>query len=135
MRVLGVLLLTAGMAFAEGEAAGDFDYYVMALSWSPTWCAIEGDRRGSPQCDDDADNGWVLHGLWPQYEAGWPSYCPTNARNPSRADTRDEADLFGLFAGNIITRKQEFFGLAGTDKVLDQSKSTAGYRRSDLCFR
>ena len=95
MRVLGVLLLTAGMAFAEGEAAGDFDYYVMALSWSPTWCALEGDRRGSPQCDDDADNGWVLHGLWPQYEAGWPSYCPTNARNPSRADTRDEADLFG----------------------------------------
>lgn len=95
MRVLSALLLSAGMAMADGEKAGDFDYYVMALSWSPTWCALEGDRRGSPQCDAEADFGWVLHGLWPQYEDGWPSYCPTNARNPSRADTRDEADLFG----------------------------------------
>lgn len=95
MRVLSALLLSAGMAMADGEKAGDFDYYVMALSWSPTWCALEGDRRGSPQCDAEADFGWVLHGLWPQYENGWPSYCPTNARNPSRADTRDEADLFG----------------------------------------
>ena len=95
MRVLSALLLSAGMAIADGEKAGDFDYYVMALSWSPTWCALEGDRRGSPQCDAEADFGWVLHGLWPQYEDGWPSYCPTNARNPSRADTRDEADLFG----------------------------------------
>jgi len=95
MRALSVLLLSTGVAMAEGEQAGDFDYYVMALSWSPTWCALEGDRRGSPQCDPDADNGWILHGLWPQYEEGWPSYCPTSARNPTRTDTRQEADLFG----------------------------------------
>ncbi len=95
MRVLGVLLLTAGMASAESETAGEFDYYVMALSWSPTWCALEGDRRGSPQCDADKDNGWILHGLWPQYEKGWPSYCPTSSRNPTRSDTGEQADLFG----------------------------------------
>ncbi len=95
MRALVMLLLGAGAAMAEGETAGEFDYYVMSLSWSPTWCALEGDRRNSPQCEDEADNGWVLHGLWPQYETGWPSFCTTTARNPSRADTRDEADLFG----------------------------------------
>ena len=95
MRVVLALLFSAGLAQADGETAGDFDYYVMSLSWSPTWCALEGDRRGSPQCDDDADFGWVLHGLWPQYEDGWPSYCPTDMRNPSRADTRAESDLFG----------------------------------------
>ncbi|MEM6385903.1 MAG: ribonuclease T2 [Pseudomonadota bacterium] len=95
MRVLGLLLITTGAALAEGEQAGDFDYYVMALSWSPTWCALEGDARNSPQCEPDTDFGWVLHGLWPQYENGWPSYCPTAARNPSRSDTRSEADLFG----------------------------------------
>lgn len=95
MRVLLALLMSAGLARAEGEAAGDFDYYVMALSWSPTWCALEGDRRGSPQCEADADNGWILHGLWPQYEDGWPSFCRTEARNPSRSDTAAEADLFG----------------------------------------
>lgn len=95
MRFLAVLLLSAGLAHAEGETAGDFDYYVLSLSWSPSWCAIEGDRRGSPQCDDDRDFGWVLHGLWPQYEDGWPSYCATSERNPSRAETAALADVMG----------------------------------------
>ena len=90
-----VLLAMTGLALAEGERAGEFDYYVLSLSWSPTWCAIEGDRRGSPQCDADKDFGWVLHGLWPQYERGWPSYCPTGERNPSRADTAAMADVMG----------------------------------------
>ena len=95
MRWLLVLLASAGLAHAEGERAGEFDYYVLSLSWSPTWCAIEGDRRGSPQCDGDKDFGWVLHGLWPQYERGWPSYCPSGERNPSRADTAEMADIMG----------------------------------------
>ena len=95
MRWLLVLLFSVGIARAEGEPAGDFDYYVLSLSWSPTWCALEGDRRGSPQCDADKDFGWVLHGLWPQYERGWPSYCRTDARNPSRADTAAMAEIMG----------------------------------------
>jgi len=95
MRAFLVWLMSAGFAFADGERAGDFDYYVLALSWSPTWCALEGDRRGSPQCDPDENRGWILHGLWPQYEQGWPSYCPTSARNPSRAETRALEWLYG----------------------------------------
>ncbi|MBT8459577.1 MAG: ribonuclease T2 [Boseongicola sp.] len=95
MRGFLVWLMSAGFAFADGERAGDFDYYVLALSWSPTWCALEGDRRGSPQCEDDADFGWVLHGLWPQYEQGWPSYCNTSERNPSRSETGAMADIMG----------------------------------------
>ncbi len=89
------LLLGAAPALADGERPGDFDYYVLALSWSPTWCALEGDDRGSPQCDPDADFGWVLHGLWPQYEEGWPANCPTAERNPSRSDTEAMADIMG----------------------------------------
>lgn len=95
MRWIVVLLLSVGLARAEGERAGDFDYYLLALSWSPTWCALEGDDRGSPQCDADADFGWVLHGLWPQYEDGWPSFCRTPARDPSRGQTRAMADVMG----------------------------------------
>ena len=87
------LVLVGGMARADGERAGEFDYYVMALSWSPTWCALEGEERGSPQCEQKF--GWVLHGLWPQYEQGWPSYCNTRERNPSRADTSAQSDVFG----------------------------------------
>lgn len=94
LRLLAVLLFLAPIARAEGTA-GEFDYYVLSLSWSPNWCALEGDDRGSPQCDADADFGWVLHGLWPQYERGWPDYCRTDYRNPSRADTAAQADVFG----------------------------------------
>jgi ribonuclease T2 len=92
----GLIWLSASWAcVAEGERAGDFDYYVLSLSWSPTWCAIEGDRRGSEQCDPSRDLGWVVHGLWPQYEDGWPSYCKTAVRPPSRSMTAAQADLFG----------------------------------------
>ncbi|WP_370159310.1 ribonuclease T2 family protein [Salipiger bermudensis] len=93
MRWLVVLLLSAGLAHAEGERAGAFDYYVLSLSWSPTWCALEGDARGSEQCE--ADHGWILHGLWPQYHRGYPSYCTTSARPPSRAPTRDMPAIMG----------------------------------------
>lgn len=98
MRVLGwalACMMAAPVAWAEGERAGEFDYYVMALSWSPTWCALEGDARQSPQCAADADFGWVLHGLWPQYHRGWPSFCPTSERNPSRSMTAEMADIMG----------------------------------------
>lgn len=95
MRVIFAWILSAGMAFAQGEAAGEFDYYVLSLSWTPTWCAIEGDGRGSPQCDAGQGFGFTLHGLWPQYEAGWPSFCPTTESNPSRAMTGAMADIMG----------------------------------------
>lgn len=90
-----LLALVTTSANAEGEKAGQFDYYVMALSWSPTWCALEGDARQSPQCKDNANFGWVLHGLWPQYHRGWPSYCPTVERHPSRQMTAEMADIMG----------------------------------------
>jgi ribonuclease T2 len=37
----------------------------------------------------------VLHGLWPQYEDGWPSFCRTVERDPSRTLTAEQSDLFG----------------------------------------
>jgi ribonuclease T2 len=90
-----VIALCPVGAPAEGERAGDFDYYVLALSWTPTWCALEGDASDSPQCDAGRGLGFTLHGLWPQYERGWPSWCPTEARAPSRAETRAMADIMG----------------------------------------
>lgn len=95
MRWLMIVLLCAGVARADGEIAGKFDYYVLSLSWSPGWCATTGDARKSPQCDPRHDHGWVLHGLWPQYERGWPSYCRTPHRPPTRAQTAAMADIMG----------------------------------------
>ncbi|THH36827.1 ribonuclease T [Aliishimia ponticola] len=95
MRSLLILLFSATMALADGEKAGAFDYYVMALSWSPNWCEIEGDDKESDQCHPRHDHGWTLHGLWPQYHQGWPAFCPTAERPPSRSMTRDMADIMG----------------------------------------
>lgn len=88
-------LCWSGAARAEGERAGDFDYFVLSLSWSSAWCALEGDARDDPQCDDGRGLTFVLHGLWPQYEDGWPSYCRTTERDPTRAETAAMADIMG----------------------------------------
>lgn len=95
MRWLLIWLVSALPALAEGEKAGEFDYYVLSLSWSPNWCATTGDAQGSDQCDTGRGFGWVLHGLWPQYHRGWPEYCRTTQAPPSRAMTRDMADIMG----------------------------------------
>ena len=93
--ILAVLALLGGPVWAEGERAGEFDYYVMSLSWSPNWCAQTGDGRGDPQCDAGRGLSFTLHGLWPQNEMGYPSYCRTGARDPSRSDTAAMTDIMG----------------------------------------
>jgi ribonuclease T2 len=64
----------------SGQEAGEFDYYVMALSWSPTYCADAGQRDNGPQCSGQRPYAFVLHGLWPQYNRGWPQFCETQDR-------------------------------------------------------
>ena len=66
----------------QASRAGDFDYYVLALSWSPTYCAALPEARYEPQCQVAGDRryAFVLHGLWPQWERGWPQHC----RSPDR---------------------------------------------------
>jgi ribonuclease T2 len=91
---LAMVCLGSGVR-AEGEAAGDFDYYVLSLSWSAAWCALEGDARNDPQCDEGRGLTFILHGLWPQHEEGWPSFCRTGKRDPSRAQTAEMADIMG----------------------------------------
>ncbi len=89
IRALSLALL-AGPAAADGTP-GEFDYYVLALSWQPTWCALEGE--GAPQCDEG--RGWTLHGLWPQHEEGWPSDCPSAFGDPTRREAAAMADIMG----------------------------------------
>lgn len=67
--------------FRRGGAPGAFDFYVLALSWSPSYCEGEGrarDRDG--QCRPGRGLGFVVHGLWPQYERGYPSNCSATER-------------------------------------------------------
>ena len=54
-----------------------FDFYVLALSWSPSYCAAEGAKANRQQCSSGRPYGFVVHGLWPQYEQGYPEDCDT----------------------------------------------------------
>jgi ribonuclease T2 len=56
------------------DIPGDFDFYVLALSWSPSYCEIAG-NPDSRQCSEAT--GFIVHGLWPQYENGYPENCPS----------------------------------------------------------
>jgi ribonuclease T2 len=55
-----------------------FDFYVLALSWSPTFCVEEGLDAPNQQCGADRDFAFVVHGLWPQFERGWPEFCDSD---------------------------------------------------------
>lgn len=68
----------------QGSAGGDFDFYVLALSWSPGFCATGGADKARAQCANGAILGFVVHGLWPQYQHGYPSNCGPAGRSPSR---------------------------------------------------
>jgi ribonuclease T2 len=95
-----LIILLAGAAVAATPAgarhkqtssvSGKFDYYVLSLSWAPTYCeAHPGDKA---ECGP-THFGFVLHGLWPQYQAGgYPQNCSTSNRLDDAART---------FAGSV----------------------------------
>jgi len=72
-----LILLSVASARAEADRPGRFDFYVLALSWSPSFCANER-SRASTQCRLNPPKGFVVHGLWPQHERGYPESCPTS---------------------------------------------------------
>jgi ribonuclease T2 len=57
------------------ERAGGFDFYVLSLSWSPTYCVDKGESADPAQCAARRPFAFVVHGLWPQNEKGYPEFC------------------------------------------------------------
>jgi ribonuclease T2 len=91
--VLWILLSPSAFARHHSHAApaagapGHFDYYLLTLSWSPSYCLLHpGDRY---QCQGRGF-GFVLHGLWPQFNSGgYPEGCASNV------DLDGEAEAVG----------------------------------------
>ena len=71
---------TVPAAAQDSGKPGDFDYYAMVLSWSPTFCAGGASGRNDLQCNGQRPYAFVLHGLWPQYEKGYPVACHTSQK-------------------------------------------------------
>jgi ribonuclease T2 len=61
------------------STAGDFAYYVLSLSWSPAYCLAS---PGAAECNGPRRYGFIVHGLWPQYEHGWPEHCDVHRPVP-----------------------------------------------------
>jgi ribonuclease T2 len=85
------------------SAPGDFDFYVLSLSWSSGFCETAAGARARSQCDLGANLGFVVHGLWPQYEHGYPSDCGPAARFPSRLALQG---VQGLYPNDGLARHE-----------------------------
>jgi ribonuclease T2 len=63
---------------------GAFEYYLLSLSWSPAFCL--GDP-GAAECNGPRRFGFIVHGLWPQNEKGWPEHCQAHQQVPENVVT------------------------------------------------
>jgi len=102
MRIgLGVVAVVIALAFYAASSPRAITetregYLLLAISWTPSWCAAEGDARGDDRCDRGSGAGWLVHGLWPQNDDGtWPEFCDTPHAAPSRNLTRGMEDIMG----------------------------------------
>jgi len=79
----GLLIATIALGLGGAAAAqdarqnepGKFDFYLLSLSWSPSFCEQAGDRASARQQCGARPFSFVVHGLWPQYERGFPEFC------------------------------------------------------------
>lgn len=100
MTSLRILALVLGLSLPLGAAAqdarqnapGKFDHYVLSLSWSPSFCDAAGERAPQMQCGERRYS-FVVHGLWPQYERGFPEYCQVPAPRLDRNTVSAMLDL------------------------------------------
>src|SRR6185312_6832926 len=97
-----VILVLANAAAAQERRAnepGQFDFYVLALSWSPSYCASVQERgneralQASRQQCGTRPFSFVVHGLWPQYEKGFPRDCQKPAPRVDRGLVDSMLDL------------------------------------------
>jgi ribonuclease T2 len=97
--VVVVLLLAITVAGAAAQdrrqnRPGKFDYYVLSLSWTPTFCQESGERGQDPNQEcGTRPYGFVVHGFWPQYETGFPEFCQLPAPRLYRGVVSSMLDL------------------------------------------
>lgn len=96
-----IFLLAVALSSARAQEQrqqhqpGRFDFYVLALSWSPSFCqdTEERGREAREQCGLGRPYAFVVHGLWPQYERGFPKSCQVPAPRLNREIMTSMLDL------------------------------------------
>ena len=87
--------MISGLAHAQDRrqnTPGQFDFYVLVLSWSPSFCDAAGVRAPRQQCGERPFS-FVVHGLWPQYDKGFPEFCKVPAPRLNRNIVSEMLDL------------------------------------------
>lgn len=82
--------VNAGKSIPVGKG---FDFYVLSLSWSPSYCEAEGENANRQQCASGRPYAFVVHGLWPQFERGFPEDCGTGGQEVDSDTARSLYDL------------------------------------------
>ena len=90
--LVGAAASPASAQRREHGEPGKFDYYVLSLSWSPSFCETPAGASASEQCGA-RPFAFVVHGLWPQYERGFPESCQLP---PPRLDRRIVEEMLDL---------------------------------------
>jgi ribonuclease T2 len=94
LAALALILFSQSAPAQERGEPGQFDFYVLALSWAPSYCEAEGDKRsGDEQCNRARPYAFIVHGLWPQYERGYPRSCIERAPHVPNSTIRSVMDL------------------------------------------
>jgi ribonuclease T2 len=88
----GMVVVAAGKRHA-GTTAGGFDYYMLSLSWAPNYCAGHPNDK-SAECRVGERTSFVLHGLWPQANAGSPPVNCGGASPVSSALVREMSNYY-----------------------------------------
>ena len=100
--LIGLLagVLPSGPASAQDRrqnTPGEFDFYVLSLSWSPSFCEASSERGNTGRNQQIQCGGrpysFVVHGLWPQYDRGFPNYCQRPAPRLDRNIVSSMLDL------------------------------------------
>jgi ribonuclease T2 len=98
----------AAAAPAAVPIGSGFDFYVLALSWSPSYCEAEGAEANQQQCKAARPYAFVVHGLWPQFERGFPQDCPTETPQIGNETLRGLYDL--MPSGGLIRHEWKSHG-------------------------
>jgi ribonuclease T2 len=110
----GVFALAASCAEAAETPAkfvstGDFDFYVLTLSWSPGFCDTGGDEKSPDQCAAGSGEGFVVHGLWPDNQ---DRADPSDCGRPERLSSEALAEVGGVYPNAGLARYE--YGKHGT---------------------
>jgi ribonuclease T2 len=92
----GLLALSARAVPAQDarqNQPGEFDFYVLSLSWSPSFCDAVGERAQQQAECGERPYSFIVQGLWPQYEKGFPEYCQVPAPRLDRNIVSSMLDL------------------------------------------